>query len=124
MAFFWVFLGGGLGSISRYGIARGLGPQHFSFPWATFVANLLACFLLGFLVALHAKGLLKAHLPYLLMTGFCGGFSTFSTFAYESFLLLQNGQTSMAFLNILGSCLLGLAGIYLGLRLGGYPLGE
>ncbi|HKK76847.1 MAG TPA: fluoride efflux transporter CrcB [Saprospiraceae bacterium] len=123
MAFFWVFMGGGLGSICRYGIARGLGPQHFSFPWATFAANLLACAILGFLVALNAKGLLKSHLPYLLMTGFCGGFSTFSTFAYESFLLFQNGQTAMAFANMLGSFILGLLGIYLGLRLGGYPLG-
>jgi CrcB protein len=123
MSFFWVFIGGGLGSISRYGIARWLGPQHFTFPWATLLANLLACTLLGLLVALNAKGLLKTHLPYLLMTGFCGGFSTFSTFAYESFLLFQNGQTGMAFGNIIGSFVLGLCGIYLGLRLGGYPLG-
>jgi CrcB protein len=120
MAFFWVFIGGGLGSISRYGIARLLGPQHFSFPWATFLANLLACLILGFLVALNAKGVLKTHLPYLLMTGFCGGFSTFSTFAYESFVLFQSGHSGMAFANIIGSFLVGLAGIYLGLRLGGY----
>lgn len=123
MAFFWVFIGGGLGSICRYAIARGLGPQHFTFPWATFLANLLSCILLGFLVALQAKGLVKNHLPYLLMTGFCGGFSTFSTFAYESFVLLQNGQTGAAIGNMVGSFLVGLAGIYFGLRLGAYPFG-
>lgn len=120
MAFFWVFIGGGLGSISRYGIARLMGPQHYSFPWATILANLLACLILGFLVALNAKGQLRPNLPFLLMTGFCGGFSTFSTFAYESFFLFQNGQTGAAFINIIGSFLIGLAGIYLGLRLGGY----
>lgn len=119
MNFLWVFLGGGLGSVCRYGISRMLSGYSFTFPWATFAANILACALLGFLVAMNARGLLKPSLQYLLMTGFCGGFSTFSTFSYESLVLLQNGQLSYALWNILLSCLLGLIAVYLGLKLGG-----
>ncbi len=119
MSFFWVFLGGGLGSICRYGIAKLLANQAYTFPWATLLANILACIILGYLVAMNAKGLLKPSMQYLLMTGFCGGFSTFSTFAYENFALLENGMTNHAIGNIALSLLLGLGGIYLGLKLGG-----
>ena len=119
MSFLWVFLGGGLGSVCRYGVARLLAGQHLSFPWATFAANLLACMLLGLLVALNARGMLRPNIQYMLMTGFCGGFSTFSTFSYESYVLIQNGQLNYALGNILLSCLLGLLAVYLGLKLGG-----
>ncbi|MEO0339292.1 MAG: fluoride efflux transporter CrcB [Bacteroidota bacterium] len=119
MSFFWVFLGGGLGSVCRYGIAKLLAHHEFTFPWATLIANILACIILGLLVALNAKGVLKPNLQYLLMTGFCGGFSTFSTFAYENFQLLENGMTNYAIGNIAISLILGLGGIYLGLKLGG-----
>ena len=120
MNFFWVFLGGGLGSVCRYGIAKWIKPDHLIFPWATFLANFLACIALGLLVAMNSKGLLKPNLQYALMTGFCGGFSTFSTFAYESLILFQNGQITYAFANMLGSFLMGIVGLYLGLRLGGF----
>ncbi|MEM6380454.1 MAG: fluoride efflux transporter CrcB [Bacteroidota bacterium] len=119
MTYFWVFLGGGIGSIFRYGIAKQINTESFSWPWATFIANLLACLCLGVLVALNAKGILKGNLPVLLMTGFCGGFSTFSTFAYESLVLFQNGQPQAAFMNIFGSVIFGIFGLYLGLKLGG-----
>jgi len=119
MAFFWVFLGGGLGSICRYGIARLMPPSQFIFPWATFSANLISCLILGFLFALQSKGGLKAHMGLLLMTGFCGGFSTFSTFSYESFMLFQSGHIGYGLSNMLISFLLGLLGIYFGLKLGG-----
>lgn len=119
MTYFWVFLGGGLGSMLRYGIAKQINTESWSWPWATFLANLLACLCLGVLVALNSKGILKGNLPVLLMTGFCGGFSTFSTFAYESLVLFQNGQTQAALLNIFGSLIFGMLGLYLGIKLGG-----
>ena len=83
-----VFVGGGFGSALRYGLSL-LGnrtPQHF--PWGTLAANLLACFVLGVLVHLFQKHPAvgsSGDIPWklLLATGFCGGFSTFSTFALE-----------------------------------------
>lgn len=119
MTYFWVFLGGGIGSMLRYGIAKQINTDAVSWPWATFIANLLACLCLGVLVALQSKGYLKGNLPILLMTGFCGGFSTFSTFAYESLVLFQNGQTQAALFNIIGSLLFGILGLYVGIKLGG-----
>ncbi len=82
-----VFMGGGLGSISRYGISRMFVTVPPVFPWATLAANAVSCMMLGFLLEWSAKGLLSNDQRMLLMTGFCGGFSTFSTFTGETFFL-------------------------------------
>lgn len=113
-----VFLGGGLGSIARFGIAHALSPWQKHFPYATLAANLLSCLLLGYLVALGLRGSISDQSKWLLMAGFCGGFSTFSTFSNETFSLLQSGQYALALLNVGGSLLLGLICLYLGIRLG------
>ena len=111
-----VFIGGGIGSIFRYGIAQSL--SHYNFPpYATFVANALSCILLGFLVGLSLKSALDQQYKLLLMTGVCGGFSTFSTFTNETFALFQNGEISYALANIVGSVLVCLACIYLGMKM-------
>ncbi len=89
-----VFVGGGLGSLARYGLARWLPAADFAqgkWPWYTLVANLLACTVLGLLLALVAREWLSKPLQLLLMTGFCGGFSTFSTFVAEAWLLAEEG---------------------------------
>ncbi len=112
-----VFLGGGLGSICRYGIAHFLEQQQYHFPWATFCANILSCILLGVLVGLSTRGGFPTPAKFLLMTGFCGGFSTFSTFTNETYQLLQNGDIAYAMANIAGSILLGLFCIFVGLKL-------
>ena len=117
-AFLWVFLGGGLGSMCRYGIARLLSPYHLVFPYATLLANVLSCILLGYLMGLSLRQEVSATYKLLLMTGFCGGFSTFSPFSNETFSLLESGHYALGLLNIGGSVLLGLGCIYLGLRLG------
>ena len=117
MEVFWVFVGGGLGSLCRYGIARAL--PLFDLPIATFLANAISCLILGILIALSAKGQLSNAQRLLFMTGFCGGFSTFSTFAGESLTLMQNGHHFYAMANILLSVLLGLVFIYLGLKIVG-----
>ena len=117
-AYFWVFIGGGLGSICRYGIAHALSSHELRFPWATFLANALACMVLGLLVGLSLNNQIpQARYRLMLMTGFCGGFSTFSTFSNETFLLFESGQYFYALSNILASLLVCLGGIYLGIKL-------
>ncbi len=86
-----------------------------SFPWATLVVNAMACIILGYLSGVAGKSGLSDSVRYGLMTGFCGGFSTFSTFSAETFKLFET-QPLYAIMNILGSVLLCLFCIYLGLK--------
>ena len=115
-AYLLVFLGGGLGSICRYGIAHLLSSYQLNFPLATLFANILSCIVLGILVGLNLKASVSFEQRYLLMTGFCGGFSTFSTFTNETYQLLQAGQYAYAFMNVALSLLLCLFCIFLGIK--------
>lgn len=106
-----VFIGGGLGSMARFGITRLLLllDVRGMFPWATMASNLLstallAWFLLKWQPQLEGRDALKAFIA----VGFCGGFSTFSTFSYENFLLLRSGLLAHATANIALSALAGI----------------
>ncbi len=112
-----VFIGGGLGSLCRYGIARYMGTYQGAFPLATFIANVISCIVLGMLVAYTLKNDSEQYIKLLLITGFCGGFSTFSTFSYETFSLFQSGDYTNAFANIFLSLLLCLFCIFLGIKI-------
>ena len=114
MNFLYVFIGGGLGSICRYGIALLLKKHQFNFPFATLIANIIACIILGYLIGLAAKGSISMNQKLLLMTGFCGGFSTFSTFSAETFLLFENGNAGYALANMGLSIIVCLIGIWIG----------
>ncbi|MFN8303120.1 MAG: fluoride efflux transporter CrcB [Saprospiraceae bacterium] len=113
-AFSLVFLGGGLGSMFRYGLYLLLRPLLQQFPWATFAANGLACLVLGFALG-HTDWPEQRRL--LLTTGFCGGFSTFSTFTAESWGLWQAGQHAAFVGNVFGSLALCFLCLLLGLKL-------
>lgn len=120
MAFLYVFIGGGLGSLLRYGISL-LTVKFWStqFPTATLISNLLACALLGFLVYIVQikQSDSSPWLNQLLIVGFCGGFSTFSAFSLETLELMNRGNLAYAALNILLSIVLGVGILFL-LKLG------
>ena len=110
-----VALGGGVGSVCRYLISI---LNTTSYPWGTFAVNILGSLLIGLLVGCVNKGSLSPELKLLLVTGFCGGFTTFSTFSKESLSLLQSGQLSTFLFYVLLSLLLGIAAVALGWRIG------
>lgn len=114
LAFSLVFLGGGLGSIARYSLYLLLRPWQQQFPWATLAANGLACLVLGFALG-HTDWSEQRRL--LIATGFCGGFSTFSTFTAENWGLWQAGQHGAFVGNVFGSLALCLLCLLLGLKL-------
>lgn len=86
-----IFLGGGTGSVLRYYIQELLHERilPYSFPWATFVVNIFGSFLIGLFYALSARFNLSAEVRLLLTAGFCGGFTTFSTFSNDGLALLK-----------------------------------
>ena len=103
MMYLYIFIGGGLGSVARFGVSK-LTQKFVSseFPLGTLVANLLACILLALIVSGCSQQLEKhAWIQPLLLIGFCGGFSTFSTFGNETFDLLANGNYTYAILNVI-----------------------
>lgn len=112
MTWLYVFLGGGLGAMSRFGISKvTLLFFQGSFPLATLITNSLACIILGALVYFTSA---KPGLWYqpLLIIGFCGGFSTFSTFSNETLSLMNNGQYGYAIINVLLSVTIGLLALF------------
>lgn len=121
MNFLLVFIGGGIGCVLRYIIGLGFLKITSSLPWATFVSNVVACaifaitmwFISGRAISGHTDAQSETTLKLLILTGFCGGLSTFSTFGYETFLLLKQGLHMVAFLNIIFSTLICLGIFYL-----------
>ena len=85
-----IFLGGGVGSILRYSLGEYTKNWIPSFPLGTLLCNSLSCVLLGVVVSLCAKGVLSDQQRLLFGTGVCGGFSTYSTFTNDTYLLFQN----------------------------------
>lgn len=115
-AFVFVFLGGGFGSLLRFGIFLSLRPVDSKFPWATLVANALACFVLGMVITMHTTGQMTDQRRLLLGTGFCGGLSTFSTFIAENWGFYEIGQNGTAAVYVLLSLVLCTACLFLGLK--------
>lgn len=114
-----VGLGGGLGSILRYLTSVFVSRQFPSaFPWGTFAVNFIGCLLAGiFIGMLERQQIINTDLKLLLITGFCGGYTTFSAFSVENLNLIQNGNTLTALLYITGSILAGIIAVVGGLMI-------
>ena len=116
----WIILGcaGALGTVSRYAVStwayQALGAK---FPYGTLIVNLLGCFLMGFLASVSHERLLTPAVRLLLVVGFLGAFTTFSSFILESSQLIKQGQSVLAFLNVLLSVALGFVVFYIGVLL-------
>lgn len=119
---FYVFLGGGLGSIVRFATGKWIGALHDQqFPYGTLVTNIVACLVLGFVIGMaDHKQIISPAARVFWAVGFCGGFSTFSTFSAETITLLQNGLQLSSAIYVMGSLVLCITATYAGLYLGGH----
>lgn len=111
-----VGIGGAAGSIARYLCAVAVNAIYtIRFPAATLLVNVLGCFIMGLLYALTERtSVVPPHYRLLLGTGFCGGFTTFSTFAFENMDLIRTGDTTFFLLYVLGSLVLGIGAVFAG----------
>lgn len=111
-----VGLGGFIGSAARFLVSKlNLSWHFFSIPMGTLTVNVLGSFIIGILVGISVKSdLISTDLRVFLMVGFCGGFTTFSSFSSENLMLMQNGQVFTVLIYTSLSILLGFLAVYLG----------
>lgn len=113
-----VFVGGGLGSTLRYIIGKYLNSTESGIPWGTFTANILGSFLIGLILGLATKNnTFSQSQTLLLATGFCGGFTTFSTFAYENHIFLKSGDFLSFALYTIASFIIGFLMVFFAMYL-------
>ena len=112
---FLVFIGGGVGSALRYILGKFLNSPETGIPYGTFAANILGSLLIGIILGLAAKNdTLSSSQTLILATGFCGGFTTFSTFAYENHVLLKSGDFTSFAVYTIASFIVGFLAVFLG----------
>ena len=119
MKFLYLFVAGGVGTLARYLLA-GVVYQicGVRFPYGTLAVNLMGCFLAGFLaIVIEEKFLLSPTMRLMIMIGFLGGFTTFSTFMLETANLIKDGENLLAFVNVMASVVVGFLVFRLGVIL-------
>lgn len=122
--YFWIGLGGGLGSMGRYGVSR-IFASWFgeTFPWGTLVVNVSGSLLIGLLAGLtsdpNSRFLIAPDMRQFLLVGICGGYTTFSSFSLQTLALMREGDMLEAGSNIVMSVIFCLMAVWLGLVLAG-----
>ena len=113
---FLVFIGGGFGSALRFLVGKWLNSSENGIPYGTFAANIIGSLLIGIILGIAAKnnGLSQSQTLFL-ATGFCGGFTTFSTFAYENHIFLKSGDFTSFALYTIGSFIIGFLAVFGGM---------
>lgn len=119
MTWILVAAGAAVGAPLRYVVDRLVQRRNETvFPWGTWLVNVVGSFLMGVLVALAVAGRVDDDLAALLVVGFCGAFTTYSTFSYETVQLLLEGARRYAVVNVVGNVSVGVAAAALGWWLG------
>lgn len=112
-----IFIGGGIGALARYGVSLWTKNLTTFFPIGTFISNLMACLVVGYVMGISLKHPIPTLAKAGLLTGFCGGFSTFSTFSLENLELIEKGMITYTLVNTIASVVFGLLFVYFGIIL-------
>jgi CrcB protein len=116
----WVAVAGAAGTLARYGLTEWVKGQFgLAFPWGTFAVNMIGSFLFGLVWALaNERGILSSEIRLILLTGFMGAFTTFSTFMFETGNFLADARWGLAIANVALSLIVGLVCLFAGLGIG------
>lgn len=116
-----IFVGGGLGSVCRYLISEIVFFKKFNFPYPTLLTNFIGCLLIGLALGWSIKNSnTDSSLVIMFTIGFCGGFTTFSSFSQESLVLINNSHYNYLFFYVLSSVLIGILSVFIGLKISKY----
>ena len=121
--FLWIAGAGAVGAIARWQtgeLVKSFVGESEAFPWGILLINLLSCFFFGLVLKLFDKSVIHAEARLVILIGFLGTYSTFSTFAADTALLMQKSSYLTAALNVIAQIALGVAAIFAGLAVGGW----
>ena len=115
--YFWVALGGALGSMARYALSNATAAISATIPWGTIIVNILGSFVIGWFATLsshESRFAMSQEARVFVMVGICGGFTTFSSFSLQNFALIRSEQWLPAIVNIVVSVIACLVAVALG----------